>query len=106
MDKLYTIQETMNLLRVSRQQVFRLRESGKLKFYEDGKSKRISEAHIKAYLNGIELDNGFKNKKLEKHLLGITDVYDYIQARAIKDLQFMITAHTAPEDLDSWLAPY
>lgn len=58
MQKLYTLKEAQAILKVSRMTLYRLRDAGKLKFYEDGKNKKISESQINAYLAQTEIDNG------------------------------------------------
>lgn len=53
MQKLYTVKETMEILRVSRMQIYRLRDSGKLEFYQAGRSVKISQAAIEKYLKAV-----------------------------------------------------
>ncbi len=53
MERLFTIEETADLLRVSRQTIYRLRDGGKLEFYQAGRSVKISQASIEKYLKAI-----------------------------------------------------
>jgi excisionase family DNA binding protein len=53
-EKLLTIKEARKRLGLSRQTFYRLREAGKLKYYQVGRAVRISEKHIADYLESIE----------------------------------------------------
>lgn len=53
MERLFTIEETADLLRISRMQLFRLRKRGKIESYQDGRLVTFSQAHIEKYLKAI-----------------------------------------------------
>jgi excisionase family DNA binding protein len=53
-EKLLTVAETCEKLNLSRQTIYRLREAGKLKYYQPGRVIRFSEKHIAEYLESIE----------------------------------------------------
>ena len=53
MQKFYTVKETMELLRVSRTTIFRLREQGRLEFYQVGRSVKVSQSAIEKYLKAV-----------------------------------------------------
>ncbi len=53
MDKLFTIEETADLLRMSRMQLYRLRKRKKIESYQDGRAVTFSQAHIEKYLKAI-----------------------------------------------------
>lgn len=53
-EKLLTVEEACALLKQSRMTVYRLREAGKLKYYQSGRSVRFAERHVAEYLESIE----------------------------------------------------
>ncbi len=78
MQKLYTIKETGKLLRVSRQTIYRLRDSGKLECYQDGKTITFAASHIEKYLKAITRKStakGFEYQLLKdwQTLAGMTE---------------------------------
>ena len=78
MQKLFTIDETAELLRKSRQTIYRLREQGKLESYQDGKSVTFSQAQIEKYLKAITKKStakGFEYQLLKdwQKLAGMTE---------------------------------
>jgi excisionase family DNA binding protein len=53
MDKLYTIEETMSLLKVSRAGLYRLMSSGKLKHVKLGGRTLIKESELSRFIDSL-----------------------------------------------------
>jgi excisionase family DNA binding protein len=49
-----TVPETAELLQLSRAQIFMLLKTGQLSSYKIGRSRRIGQNHIDAYLSTVE----------------------------------------------------
>lgn len=56
---LYTIEESSELLSLSRAQLYRLIDRGELSTVTIGASRRITVAQLEAYISGLEYQAGF-----------------------------------------------
>jgi excisionase family DNA binding protein len=50
----YTVEEVADLLRVGRDKVYLLLRTGRLRSIKIGKSRRITEAHLAAFIASLE----------------------------------------------------